>query len=82
MGLEDVSASAQEVASLREALVSALARRDDAIRQAFTDESPIGSIAHAANLTPARIASVLGHPFQRVGRPARSSPTGPATSDR
>jgi len=77
MALEDVSASARELGSIREALTGALDRRDAAIRQAFTDEWPIGAIAQAAGLTPARIASLLGHPFHRVGRPPNSSPTRP-----
>ncbi len=71
MGLEDVSAATRNIAGLRDALSAALEQRDAAIRQAFSDGWPIGAIAEAASLTPSRIASVLGHPFQRVGRPSR-----------
>lgn len=78
MNLVDVSAAAGDLAALREALAGALERRDAAIRQAFADGWPIGAIAQAANLTPARIASVLGHPFKRVGRP--STPVARTTS--
>ena len=80
MGLEDVAASASGVAALRETLTVALGQRDAAIRQAFTDGLPIGAIAEAAGLTPARVSSLLGHPFHRVGRPSRS-PAGPGTAD-
>ena len=80
MGLEDVTTSASAITSLREALTVALDQRDAAIRQAFTDGWPIGAIAQAAGLTPARISSLLGHPFERVGRPSKPL-AGPATTD-
>jgi hypothetical protein len=74
MALEDVTAAASDVITLRVSLVESLARRDGSIRQAFADGAPIGAIAKAANLTPARVSSILGHPFERVGRPSRSTP--------
>jgi len=72
MGLEAVTSAARDVATLRGVLAGALQQRDNAIRQAFGEGWPIGAIAEAANLTPARVASVLGHPFQHVGRPPRT----------
>ena len=74
MALEHVTAAASDVITLRVLLVESLARRDSSIRQAFADGVPIGAIAKAANLTPARVSSILGHPFERVGRPSRSTP--------
>jgi hypothetical protein len=65
MGLQDVTTAAGEQQ-----------RRDTAIRQAFDAGVPIGAIASAANLTRARVASILGHPFQHVGRPPRTPPPG------
>ena len=73
MKLEDVSSAARDVTAKRQALTTALEQRDATIRRAFAEGWPIGSIAEAAGLTPARIASLLGHPFQRVGRPSRST---------
>ena len=73
MALDDVTAAASDVITLRVSLVESLARRDSSIRQAFADGAPIGAIAKAANLTPARVSSILGHPFERVGRPSRST---------
>lgn len=70
MGLEDVADATRDIAAARDALDRALARRDDAIRQAFAEGSAIGAIAEAADLTPSRIGSILGHPHQRVGRPS------------
>ena len=72
MALQDVTAAASEVVALRDAVTEALGRRDAAIRQAFADGVPIGAIAKAANLTRARVSELLGHPFHRVGRPART----------
>jgi hypothetical protein len=71
MGLDDVAVATRDIAAARDTLDQALVRRDDAIRQAFAEGSPIGAIAEAADLTPSRIGSILGHPHQRVGRPAR-----------
>ena len=59
--------------ALRDAVAEAQQRRDTAIRRAFADGVPIGAIARAANLTRARVSSILGHPFERVGRPSRST---------
>ena len=73
MALKDVTAAASEVITLRVSLDEALARRDRSIRPAFAGGAPIGAIAKAANLTPARVSSILGHPFERVGRPSRST---------
>ena len=73
MSLEDVVSAARHVAEQREALARALQERDVAIRHAFNERWPIGAIAEAANLTPARVANVLGHPFQHVGRPPKPS---------
>jgi len=72
MALDDVTSTATELQTLRAAVSDVLQRRDAAIRQAFTDGAPIGAIAQAANLTRARVASILGHPFHRVGRPSAS----------
>ena len=72
MTLEDVSSTVRDVTAKRQALTTALEQRDVAIRQAFAEGWPIGAIAEVAGLTPARIASLLGHPFQHVGRPSRS----------
>ena len=74
MALEDVTAAASDVIALaRLARRGAGSPRQFAIRQAFADGAPIGAIAEAANLTPARVSSILGHPFERVGRPSRST---------
>jgi hypothetical protein len=75
MALEDVTAAASDLVALREAVGDALGRRDRAIKQAFADGVPIGAIASAATLTRARVSSILGHPFERVGRPPRSTPS-------
>lgn len=74
MGLDDVAVATRDIAEARDALDRALVRRDDAIRQAFVEGASMGSIAEAAGLTPSRIGSILGHPHQRVGRPARPVP--------
>jgi hypothetical protein len=76
MALEDVTKAARELAALRHAVNEAQQRRDIAIRQAFAAGVPIAVIARAANLTRARVSSILGHPFERVGRPPRTTPSG------
>jgi hypothetical protein len=70
MNPEDVATAARDVAAKREALTTALEQRDAAIRRAFAEGWPIGALAEVTGLTRARIASILGHPFQRVGRPS------------
>lgn len=74
MALQDVTAAAGELVALRHAVSEAQQRRDAAIRAAFADGVPIVAIARAANLTGSRVSEILGHPFERVGRPARQSP--------
>ena len=78
MALDDVTSVAIELQTLRAAVGEVLQRRDAAIRQAFADGVPIGAIAQAANITRARVASILGHPFHRVGRPSASAASTPA----
>jgi hypothetical protein len=78
MNLEDVSSAARDVTTKREALTTALDQRDAAIRRAFAAGWPIGALAEATSLTRARIASILGHPYLRVGRP--SAPAARPTS--
>lgn len=73
VSLDDVATAARELAVLRNSVSEALRRRDDAIRQVFSDGSPIGAIANAANVTAARVSSILDHPHHRVGRPARTA---------
>ena len=76
MVLEDVTAATRELIASRQAVAEAQHRRDTAIRRAFADGVPIGAIAQAANLTRARVSIILGHPFERVGRPSRSTGSG------
>lgn len=73
MPLQDVTAATLELIARRDAVTEAQRRRDAAIRQAFADGIPIGAIARASNLTRARVSSILGHPFERVGRPSRAA---------
>lgn len=75
VSLDDVTNAARELAVLRNSVSEALLRRDDAIRRAFNDGCPIGAIATAANVTAARVSSILEHPHHRVGRPARTAET-------
>ena len=75
MSLDDVTTAARELAVLRNSVSESLLRRDDAIRRAFNDGCPIGAIATAANVTAARVSSILEHPHHRVGRPARTAET-------
>lgn len=75
VSLDDVTNAARELAVLRNSVSESLLRRDDEIRRAFNDGCPIGAIATAANVTAARVSSILEHPHHRVGRPARTAET-------
>jgi hypothetical protein len=68
---------AGEVANVR-------ADRDTAIETAFAVGYSINSIAAAAQLTPARVGRILGHPHGRPGRPRQgeNSVTPPEESAR
>ena len=61
------------VAYARAAEVSAQRRveRDAVIAAAFAEGVPIRVIASTVELTAARVASILGHPMGRPGRPRR-----------
>ena len=72
VSLDAIAELAHAIAEGRTQLEAQLAERDDAIRRAFNDGNPIGAIAGAAQLTPARISAILDHPHGSVGRPRRS----------
>jgi hypothetical protein len=80
MNLEGVSSAACDVTAKREMLTAALDQRDAAICRTFAEGWPIGALAEAASLTRARIASILLHPFLRVGRPSATAAR-PTSSD-
>lgn len=67
--LLEVHEATRHLRQLEEQLAAARANRDVAINRAWSEGNAIRVIAQAADLTPARIAGLLGHPFRTPGRP-------------